>query len=364
VIRAARAQSGTQAGASAPAPRKAEEQFKNIQTLKGIPADQLIPTMQFITASLGVECDFCHVLGAFEKDDKKPKQTARKMMEMMFAINKDNFEGHRQVTCYSCHRGSTGPVGTPVIASEQPKEEPKEAPEARKGEARDATEPSPSDLFDKYVQVLGGAAAIDKITSRVAKGTIEFGGKQFGVDVYSKDPEKRASFVHMPDGDNLTVFNGLEGWLGAPGRPLHEMRGPELDGAAIDADLHFATHLKQMFTGTRVRGMEKIGDHNAYVVVGQRAGNPPLQLYFDAQSSLLLRLIRYGETALGLLPTQIDYADYRDVDGVKVPFRWTLARPAGRFTIQVTEVKQNLPVDDAKFARPPAPPEEAKAPSK
>jgi len=83
------------------AQRKAEEQFKNIQVLKGIPADQLFPTMQFISASLGVECEFCHVQNAFEKDDKKSKQTARKMMEMMFAINKDNFAGNRAVTCNS-----------------------------------------------------------------------------------------------------------------------------------------------------------------------------------------------------------------------------------------------------------------------
>src|SRR5271166_6881918 len=102
-------------------PKKAEEQFKNIQVLKGIPADQLIPAMQFITASLGVGCDFCHVEGAFEKDDKKPKQTARKMMEMMFAINKDNFEGHREVNCYSCHRGGIDPVGTPPVMEEEPK---------------------------------------------------------------------------------------------------------------------------------------------------------------------------------------------------------------------------------------------------
>lgn len=179
-IHAARGQSGagTHAGAGAPTPKKAEEQFKNIQTLKGIPADQLIPTMQFITASLGVECDFCHVQGAFEKDDKKPKQTARKMMEMMFAINKDSFEGHREVTCYSCHRGSTDPVATPVVAAEDSKEA---APEARKGEDKEVPGPSANDLFDKYVQALGGAAAIDKTTSRVVKGSIDFGGKQFPV---------------------------------------------------------------------------------------------------------------------------------------------------------------------------------------
>ena len=82
-----------------------------------------------------------------------------------------------------------------------------------------------------------------------------------------------------------------------------------------------------------------------------------MRLYFDEQSGLLVRLVRYGETALGLMPTQIDYADYREASGVKIPYRWTLARPSGRFTIQVNEVKQNVPVDDAKFTKPPAEPQ-------
>lgn len=359
VIRA-RAQSATATQAPTPAFRKTEEQFKNIQTLKRIPADQLIPAMQFISASLGVECEFCRVQGAFEKDDKKPKQTARKMMEMMFAINKDNFEGHREVTCYSCHRGTTDPVGTPPVAAS---DEPNEA-EVKKVEGKETPTLPADDLFDRYVQALGGATAIENITSRVAKGTIGFAGKQFSIDVYSKNPDKRASFVRMPEGDNVTIFDGHEGWLVGPGRPVHELRGPELDGAGIDADLHFATHLKQMFTESQVRGTEKIGDHNTYLVVGRREGKPPLRLYFDEQSGLLVRLVRYGETALGRLPTQIDYDDYRRVDGVNVPFRWTLARPAGRFTIQATEVKQNVPVDDAKFSKPPDPANEAKVPWK
>jgi hypothetical protein len=130
----------------------------------------------------------------------------------------------------------------------------------------------------------------------------------------------------------------------------------------MDADLHLAAHLKKMFSDMRMRGTEKVGDHEAYVLVGQREGMPPIRLYFDQQSGLLLRMVRFGETALGWLPTQIDYADYRDLDDVKIPYRWTLARPNGRFTIQVSDVKQNVPVDDAKFVRPPV--EEQKGPAK
>ncbi len=365
VINGAKAQSGGAAQATnAPGPKKAEEQFKNIQTLKGIPAEQLIPAMQFITASLGVECEFCHVQGSFEKDDKKPKQTARKMMDMMSAINKDNFEGHREVTCYSCHRGSVGPVATPAVMTEEPKPAIVEAKKSEGGEQKDLGGPAADQLLEKYVKAVGGAAAIEKITSRVMKGTITFGDRNVPIEIFSKDPEKRISITHTPDGDSITAFDGNEGWLGVPGRPVHEMHGPDIDGASIDADLHFPAHLKEMFSKVEVRGTEKIEDQSAYLVVGRREGKTPLRLYFDEKSGLLVRLVRFGETPLGRLPTQIDYADYRESGGVKIPFRWTLARPSGRFTIQVSDVKQNVPVDDAKFAKPPAPPEEQKGPAK
>jgi hypothetical protein len=294
-----KAQSGP--AQTVPAPKKAEEVFKNIQVLKGIPADQFFPTMQFISASLGVECEFCHVHDAFEKDDKKPKQTARKMMEMMFAINADNFDGHRQVTCNTCHRGNKSPAAIPAVMAEEPKEVigAPHSPDADKKapEAASATL-TVDQLLDKYVQALGGASAIDKITSRVMKGTIDFGGKSLPIDIYAKDPEKRVSVTHMPDGENVTAFNGHEGWLGMTGRPVREMHGSDLDGAAIDADLHLATDLKRMFSEMQLQGREKIGDHNARVVVGLREGKTPIRLYFDEQSGLLVRLVRYGDTSL------------------------------------------------------------------
>jgi photosynthetic reaction center cytochrome c subunit len=357
-----------QAVARTPSPKTAEEQFKNIQVLKGIPAEQLFPTMQFITASLGVDCEFCHVQNAFEKDDKKPKQTARKMIEMMFAINKNNFEGHREVTCFSCHRGSADPQAIPSVMTDQSKEvagEPHRAEvEAKQNDAKVNAGAFADRLLDKFVQAEGGAGSIEKVTSRVMHGTIDVGGKSLPIDIYSKDQEKRISFTHMPDGDSVTAFNGHEGWLGTPGHPLREMHGSDLDGAAMDADLHFATHVKQMFSELQVQGSEKVDGREAYVVVGKREPKPPVRLYFDEQSGLLVRLVRFGDTALGWLPTQIDYADYRDADGVKTPYRWTLARPSGRFTIQLSELRQNVPVDDAKFTKPPSPPEQHKDPAK
>lgn len=366
-ITGARAQSAIQhadaPAASAAGPKKAEEQFKNIQVLKGIPADQLLPTMEFISASLGVHCDHCHVQKAFDKDDKKPKQIARKMIEMMITINQENFDANRKVTCNTCHRGNIHPVAIPAVMTEdaKPPEPPK--PAGKEEEAKKST-PTADQLLDQYLQAVGGSAAIDKVTTRVMKGKIDFSGMSFPIDIYCKDPEQRISFTHTPDGESVTAFNGHEGWLSMSGGQVREMHGSELDAASIDADIHLATHLKQMFTQMQVRGAEKIGDHEVYVVVGQREGKPPIELYFDQQSGLLLRLVRYADTALGLLPTQIDYADYHEDNGVKIPYRWTLARPNGRFTIQVSEVKQNVPVDDAKFVKPNPPQTSPAGPSK
>ena len=147
-----------------------------------------------------------------------------------------------------------------------------------------------------------------------------------------------------------------------PNDPTLRTVFPDPEAAAMDADLHLPTHLKTTFSEAKSRGTEKVADHDAYVVNGQRQGSTPVILYFDKDSGLLVRLVRYGDTALGLLPTQIDYADYRDANGVKVPYKWTLARPNGRFTIQLSELQQNVPVDDSKFVKPPSPPEGARAP--
>ena len=334
--------------------KTAEEVYKNIQVLKGIPADQIIPAMQFMSASLGAECEHCHVEHAFDKDDKKPKQTARKMMQMMFAINKDNFKGDREVTCYSCHHGVADPVGTPLVADAETMPEPHGAmnPEA----AKPAAMPPADQIVDKYVQALGGAEALEKVSSRVEKGTLTgFGDRQFPIEVYAKAPDKRLSVMHMPTGESITAYDGRSGWLGFSHGPPHPMTPPEANSARMDADFHFALRLKQNFSQLRVEHPEKVGDQETYLVVGVNPGQPPVRLYFSQESALLVRLVRFVETPLGRNPTQIDYADYREVDGIKVPFRWTLARPGGRFTIQVDQCQQNVPIDDTKFSMPPAP---------
>jgi len=344
----ATAQSGPSQSAAPSAGKKTEEAYKNIQVLKGGPADQLMPAMQFISSSLGVQCDHCHEMGAFDRDDKKPKQIARKMMEMMFAINKNNFEGHREVTCYSCHRGATKPVATPVITDQEVK---LAFPETPKEE--EFSNPALADqLLDKYVAALGGPQAIKKVSTRWGKGTIALGANKFPFEVFEKAPNKRLSVMHLPNSDSITSFDGNSGWLAVPGQPVRDMSGAESDAARLDADFYFPLRVKQLFTELRAGKSEKIGDRDVTSLVVIKEGQPPLKLYFDPQSGVLVRLLRYAESPLGRVPTQTDYADYREVNGVRTPFRWTISRPGGRFTIQLENVQQNVPIDDARFAKP------------
>jgi hypothetical protein len=342
-ITGTRAQGGGQTSADV---RTAEQAFRNIQVLKGIPADQIIPSMQFMSNSLGVECAFCHDETAFEKDGNEAKATARTMIRMQMAINKDHFDGHPQITCYSCHRGAHEPVGVPIITDEERKHT-----EAKTGTAL----PTADQILDKYIQASGGTDALKKITSRSSKGAINFGERNVPLEVFAKAPGQRLSIMHTPNGDSITAYDGHSGWLGNPGgNPPRDMTAAEAEAAQFDADFYLPLDLKKMFDQFRVRAADKIGDHEVILVIGMKQGRPPLRLFFDQQSGLLVRSVRYAETPLGRNPTQLDYADYREQNGIKLPFRWTLARPLGRFTIQIDQMQQNVPIDDARFAKPAA----------
>ena len=122
----------------------------------------------------------------------------------------------------------------------------------------------------------------------------------------------------------------------------------------LDSDFNLPLDLKKIFSQFRVRPGDKVGDHETVQLIGIREGKPPVRFFFDKDSGLLVRMVRYVATPLGLNPAEIDYADYRTEGGVKIPYRWTLARPLGRFTIQVDQVQQNIPIEDTKFSKPAA----------
>jgi hypothetical protein len=327
-------------------PKTADEVYKNITQLKGTPADQLMPAMQFIAVSLGVECTFCHVQGKMDADDKPAKKTARDMMAMTAMINKTSFNGRQQVSCYSCHHGLAHPAGVPpVLESDAALPKPM-------AQASTAQGPTADDIVAMYVKAVGGADAIGKITSRVEKGVILANGSESPIEVFTQAPNKRITISHMGSGESFTAFDGAAGWMGNTGRPARSMSAAESWASSLDAEFALALRLKEMFPQIRRTRPETINGVEGETLQATAAGHPPVRLSFDRNSGLLVREVRYADTPVGRMPTQIDYADYRDADGVKIPFRWTLSRPNGRFTIQIREVQSNVEIKSDRFAKP------------
>ncbi len=345
------------AKASASKQKMSQDVFKNIQTLKGVSADELIPAMQFITYSLGVECSFCHVEGALDKDDKKPKLMARKMMQMMATINQNNFDGKQAITCFSCHRGSLHPIAIPIVADAGMHPMP---PMEHDEDNVAANLPSPDQIVSKYAEAVGGASALAKLNSRELKGLMTVAGHSLPLEIIGKTGNKQLTIVHLPNGDNVTAYNGDSGWTSAPNRPVHDVPETEVASARVEADLRLPLDLKELFSELKTSPPEKIGDHEVDVITGINSGEVAAKLYFDHETGLLLRILRFAKSPLGPNPTQIDYADYRVQDGVNTPFQQTIARPNSRFAIQIEQAKYNVAVDDARFARPAMPPPAAK----
>jgi hypothetical protein len=279
-----------------------------------------------------------------ESDDKPAKKTARAMIAMTAAINKDAFRGQLQVTCFSCHRGALRPVNTPPVLDSDAPARPGLVPLAPA-----ASSATVDQIVDKYVAALGGADAIRKVTSRVMKGTISVGGSEMPIELFTKAPNKRVS---ISNGQSFTAFDGTAGWMGNTGRPARDMSAAESEAAGLDAEFSLALRLKEIFPQLRRGRPETIAGVECETLNGNGPGRPPVRLYFDRSSGLLLRMVRYAETPVGRNATQIDYADYREIDGVKSPFRWTLSRTNGRFTIQIAEARNNAVVDDARFLKP------------
>jgi photosynthetic reaction center cytochrome c subunit len=348
-------------------PPMAEQVFKNVQVLKGIPMDEFMGTMGFFAAALSLNCTDCHVKAANDDwaryaDDTPLKQTARKMVLMVRTINQTNFGGKTEVTCYTCHRSSNHPKIVPSLAEQygSPPEDPDDV--ESHGAALTRNAPSVDQVLDKYIQALGGAQRLAKLSSFVAKGTYsgyDTSDDKVPVEVYAKAPNQRTTVLHAPVGDGVTkdgttTFDGRDGWIYAANTlvPMLTLTGGNLDGARVDAALSFPSGIKQALSDWRDGFPATSIDGRDVEVVQGTSGKSNVKLYFDKQSGLLVRQVRYAQTIVGPNPTQIDYSDYREVAGVKLPFNWVVTWTDGQSKFEMSQVQPNVTIDAARFAKP------------
>ena len=354
-------------GAQAPAdrPPMAEQVFKNVQVLKGIPVDQFMGTMGFFSSSLGLNCTDCHTYdsgGDWAKyaDDTPLKRTARRMVTMMQKINEDNFGGRQMVTCNTCHRGVTNPNVMPSIDQlygTPPPDEPGDPITQAAGQ------PSAESIIDKYIAAVGGAQRAAAFTSFTGTGTYR------GYDDSEESPLEIAvtsagqffTAAHPASGQHTTAFDGRAAWYAAPATdrpfPLIALTGQEMDGLRLQAQLFFPSQIKGALRNWRSGFGTEINERRVNVVQGNM-GTPGsiATLSFDAQTGLLVRMIRYGPSPVGRIITRVDYEDYREVGttGVKMPFKWTMSWLDGRNVLTLKTVQPNVRIDAAKFAKPAA----------
>ena len=344
-------------------PQMADDVFKNIKVLKGLTVDEFMGTMGLFSAALNVCCGDCHVGagGSNPQWDKDPprKIVARHMVEVMNNVNKTNFGGAQVVTCWTCHRGSASPATTPgidAIYSDPVPAYPDVLPKASAG----AVVPTADQIFDKYIQALGGAEALAKLTSYTATGTsTTFGADQLNkADIYAKAPDKLATVVHLREGDMVRTYDGHDAWVVLPLTVTgeYQLTASAAEGGKLDGQLAFPGNIKSFLQNWKVSYPSNIDGHDVNVVQGTGPGGFIGTFYFDKQTGLLTRMVRYAHSAVGRVPTQIDFSDYKPVAGVMIPFKRTFGWVSGREEYTLTEFKPNVAVDDSKFAKPPSPP--------
>jgi mono/diheme cytochrome c family protein len=329
-----------------------QDHFKNIKVLKDIPVSELEATMRLFTTSLGVNCSFCHVLrpGAppqFDSDDKDTKKKARDMIKMVRDINQHDFEGKMEVSCATCHRGNPKPlhVAEPLTAAAVLPPDPKDLPQ---------NPPTAASLLDRYAEAIGGSAAAQKITTRVIKGVLAGAdGRETEVEIREKAPDMYMEVIRTRNGSRASGFGSGKAWI-QDQNGKHEVLGLNADALArmaqFNQDFHLRDELADTSVGRKDWGpMMKIGDKNAYLVNGMLRDGTREQLFFDPQTGLLLRRLDMVATPVGLLPEQLDYDDYREVDGVKLPFVIRRYDHNQIITLKIATITQNVELADKDF---------------
>jgi photosynthetic reaction center cytochrome c subunit len=382
--------------------KTADQFYKKIEAMKGLPADQVHPAMEYITTALGVGCGYCHVIGHFDQEDKREKHVARSMIQMTMAMNETVFDGKREVTCYTCHRGAAKAASTLLLAGDKAPTEPTgmeispplatksfasldpgmapskapatvvsgPAPAPKPAAAPAAPLPSVADVFSKYEQALGGEGAVSKISSLSFKGTADMlvppppGPPGTPAPPPAMGTVPAEHYVKGMKGVATVVFpgrppvsTGYDGTIGWHNTPIREDTGDELRLLVELGERFPALEFREEHTNVQVDAMEKIGDRDTYRVVGTRKEGFPVldRINFDAQTGLLVRTYTTMQSVIGSFPEETYYEDYRDVSGVKVPFTARVVSAEGNRTYKWASIDANAAVDDAKFTKP-APP--------
>ena len=338
-------------------PQMSETVFKDVQVLKGIPADEFMDAMGMFASSLGYDCVSCHSPEIYNSRDgfavaTPAIQRARGMIGMVTAINRSYFDGQPRVSCFTCHHGQDRPEFVPNLALQYGElvDDPNSiriVPDRR---------PVVDQVFEKYLQALGGRQRLEAVTSFVARGTYEGSntgaGSQFPLEIFVKAPSQRAQIIRGPDGDNFKTYDGKSGWVAERWRPLPLMSltGGHLDGARLEALMWFPASIRQAFTEWQSSNTQ-IDKRLVQILQGSNAGSLPVNFYFDT-SGLLVRIVRWNRTAVGAIPTEIVYTDYRDVSGIKIPFRTVVTWTDGTDTMVLNDVAANVAIEPTRFARP------------
>jgi hypothetical protein len=377
-----------------------EQTRKNIQVLKGLPESQLFPLMNFISVSLGVRCGYCHVQTKdpqtgrdqwdWASDNNEHKGIARRMMQMTMSINKTNRidVGSTGVTCYTCHHGTAHAASLPTLPVTASGHEPPAGPQGGRapgagnapggaaappaggtapaagapgpgGGGAQPTRPTPQQIIDKYVAAVGGREAVAKVQTRVLKGTREASqNRNWPIEVTLKGADRFVVVADTPQGQVVQSYSGTSGWL-KDQRGAHAASPEELATLRSAAAIFNPLQLTAPVEGMRV-GRGRVDERAANVLIYNPAPGVTERLFFDAETGLLLRRLTLRETVLNPIPEQIDFEDYRDVDGVKVPFTIRVSNIDTFFssTRKFTEIKHNAPVDETRFQMPAAEPKQ------
>jgi len=329
--------------------KPAEEVYKNIQSLKGMPAGELGSVMQFIRASLNVNCAFCHVHNETDhtwdwaSDSIEAKRVTREMITMVKEINTSHFNGNNAVTCFTCHNGSEHPMRTPPLPQHMAEQEKTEHPEKIM---------EPEQLFANFDKAVNNNKP-GELKTKYSKGTITGAdGKSYPVEIWQQAPDKYLQVTDMPDGKVYKGFDGSIGWM-KNNKGVQELKGMQLGILKKFADFYGDMNLAVNFPDSRFIGTDTANGFNCYVVRSIIDDKRSARLYFDVENLMLVRKNIYTKSFIGNIPDRVDYLEY-SIGEMKYPVKinYSYLDPWSESSRIFSEVKYNVSLDGVSFTKP------------